>query len=126
MNDEPNRREFMESSGRVAATTSGVTIWSALHPSVRTARGKTAAPTETIRSALIGWGGQGTYDLDVFMRAPEVSVAALCDVDSRHLNRTAGRVEKKYGKEPTKTVDFRPILDRKDIDAVIIGTPDHW
>jgi predicted dehydrogenase len=84
------------------------------------------APSETIRVALIGCGGQGSYDLEVFMRAPEVSVAALCDVDSRHLNRTAGKVEKKYGKEPTKTVDFRPILDRKDVDAVIIGTPDHW
>ena len=76
--------------------------------------------------ALIGCGGQGSYDLDVFTKAPEVSVAALSDVDQRHLNRTAEKMERKYGKTPETSVDFRPILDRKDVDAVIIGTPDHW
>ena len=60
------------------------------------------------------------------MRSPEVAVAALCDVDQRHLNRTAEKVEKKYGKKPTTTVDFHPILERNDVDVVIIGTPDHW
>ncbi len=124
MTNELNRRGFMESSGRVAAAATAT--WSALHPAVRTARGATAPASETIRVALIGCGGQGTYDLDMFMRAPEVAVAALCDVDQRHLNRTAGRVEKKYGKKPDLTGDFHAILDRKDVDAVIIGTPDHW
>ena len=126
MSDELNRRNFIEDSGCLAASTAGIATWPALHPAVRTARGEAVAPSETIRVALIGCGGQGSYDLDVFMRSPEVAVAALCDVDQRHLNRTAEKVEKKYGKKPTTTVDFHPILERNDVDAVIIGTPDHW
>ena len=126
MSDELNRRNFIEDSGCLAASTAGIATWPALHPAVRTARGEAVAPSETIRVALIGCGGQGSYDLDVFMRSPEVAVAALCDVDQRHLNRTAEKVEKKYGKKPTTTVDFHPILERNDVDVVIIGTPDHW
>ena len=89
ISDELNRRNFIEDSGYLAASTAGIATWSALHPAVRTARGGAVAPSETIRVALIGCGGQGSYDLDVFMRSPEVSVAALCDVDQRHVNRTA-------------------------------------
>jgi len=126
MSDELNRRNFIEDSGCLAASTAGIATWPALHPAVRTARGEAVAPSETIRVALVGCGGQGSYDLDVFMRSPEVAVAALCDVDQRHLNRTAEKVEKKYGKKPTTTVDFHPILERNDVDVVIIGTPDHW
>ena len=126
MSDELNRRNFIEDSGRLAASTAGIATWSALHPTVRTARGEAVAPSETIRVALIGCGGQGHYDLDVLTRSPEVWVAALCDVDQRHVNRTADKVEKKYDKKPTTTVDFHAILERNDVDAVIIGTPDHW
>ena len=89
MSDELNRRNFIDDSGYMAALTAGIATWSALHPAVRTARGEAVGPSEMIRVALIGCGGQGSYDLDVFMRSPEVSVAALCDVDQRHVNRTA-------------------------------------
>ncbi len=61
MSDELNRRNFIEDSGRVAATTAGIATWSALHPAVRTARGEAVAPSETIRVALIGCGGQGSF-----------------------------------------------------------------
>ena len=54
--------------------------------------------------ALIGCGGMGNYNLDDFMRAPEVAMVALCDVDQRHLDRTAAKVEKKSGKKPDTTV----------------------
>ena len=126
MPDELNRREFMDNSGKLAAGTAGAATWSALHPAVHVARGAMVAPSEKLRIALIGCGGMGNYDLDDFMRAPEVSVVALCDVDQRHLDRTASKVEKKYGKKPTTSADFHPILENKEIDAVIIGTPDHW
>jgi predicted dehydrogenase len=126
MTDELNRRGFMGTSGRLAGGAAGAAAWSALHPAVRTARGEAVAPSETIRVALIGCGGMGNYDLDDFMRAPEVRMVALCDVDQRHLNRTAEKVEKKAGKKPMTCVDFHQVLEMKDLDAVIIGTPDHW
>jgi predicted dehydrogenase len=126
MPDELNRRDFLDNSGKLAAGTAGAAAWSALHPAVQVARGEMVAPSEKLRIALIGCGGMGNYDLDDFMRAPEVSVVALCDVDQRHLDRTASKVEKKYGKKPMTSADFHKILDNKDIDAVIIGTPDHW
>jgi predicted dehydrogenase len=126
MSIELNRRHFIGNSGRAAATTAGAATWAALHPAVRVAGAEAVAPSEQIRIALIGCGGMGNYDLDDFMRAPEVSIVGLCDVDQRHLNRTARKVEKKYGKKPILTADFHAILERKDVDAVIIGTPDHW
>ena len=54
MSDELNRRNFIEDSGRLAASTAGIATWPALHPTVRTARGEAVAPSETIRVALIG------------------------------------------------------------------------
>jgi predicted dehydrogenase len=126
MPDDMNRRNFLEISGRLAAVPTGATAWSALHPAVSVARGESVAASETIRVALIGCGGMGNANLDDFMRAPDVSIVGLCDVDQRHLDKTAAKVEKKTGKKPETTVDFHAILDRKDVDAVIIGTPDHW
>jgi predicted dehydrogenase len=126
MSSELNRRDFIGTGGAVAAASAGVATWAALHPAVRVAGAGTVAPSEQIRVALVGCGGMGNSDLDDFMRAPEVSIVGLCDVDQRHLNRTATKVEKKYGRKPLTTADFHAILDRKDVDAVIIGTPDHW
>jgi len=124
MADELNRRDFLSSSGRMAV--GGTAVWSALHPAIRTGRAATVSANEKLVVALIGCGGMGNGDLDDFMRVEEVSVAALCDVDQSHLNDTAAKVEKKLGKRPQTTKDYREVIDNKDIDVVLIGTPDHW
>ena len=127
MSDALNRRDFLETSGKLAAT--GVAIAGAIgHPALRLARGATApvSPAEKLNIALIGCGGMGGYDLDDFMRVPEVAVIGVCDIDDSHLNAAAAKVEKKYGKKPKAVKDFREITDDKGIDAVIVGTPDHW
>src|SRR5579871_3003953 len=81
---------------------------------------------EKIVLGLIGCGGMGPFNMRTFMKKPEVEVAALCDVDTSHLPANVADVEKTYGKAPKTYSDFRHLLERKDIDGVIIGTPDHW
>jgi predicted dehydrogenase len=76
----------------------------------------------TIRLALIGCSGQGVYDLRDCLKAPDTKAVALCDVDQTQLSKAKQRI----GGEVNTTGDFRRILDRQDVDAVIIATPDHW
>jgi len=71
---------------------------------------------------LAGCGSQPAND--VFN--PDVSVAAVCDVDESHLDNGAADVINTGRPAPKKVKDFRRLLEQKDIDAVIIGTPDHW
>ncbi len=83
-------------------------------------------PSDRIRVGFIGLGGQGTGRLREFMKHEDVEVAAVCDLDKTHLERAVALVEKQRGAKPDAIHDFRHLLDRKDIDAVMIATPDHW
>ena len=83
---------------------------------------KVVPPGERIVLGFIGTGGMGTGLLNIFKKFPEVEVAALCDVHEPHLNRARDQA----GGSPAALSDFRRVLDRKDIDAVVIATPDHW
>jgi predicted dehydrogenase len=75
---------------------------------------------------LIGCGGQGASNMRRMMDFPEIQVAALCDVDKSRMPGDIRDVTVKYGKQPELYQDYRKLLERKDIDAVIIGTPDNW
>jgi predicted dehydrogenase len=86
----------------------------------------TAAPSDRIRMGFIGVGRQGTSRLNEFLKQPDVTAAAVCDVDTTHVDRAADIVAKAQGQPPAKFHDFRKLLDVKDIDAVMIATPDHW
>lgn len=84
--------------------------------------------TDTIRIATIGVNGMGWANTLAALKVKNVEVVALCDIDASVLNT---RKQELLVKQPNvKQVDtygdYRQILDRKDIDAVIIGTPDHW
>jgi predicted dehydrogenase len=69
----------------------------------------------------------GFVDLKAFLTHPEVECIALCDIDDQVLNRRAADVEKLRGKKPANLYkDWRKLIDNKDIDVVIVGTPDHW
>jgi predicted dehydrogenase len=82
--------------------------------------------SERINVGFIGVGGQGTSRLREFMKHPDVNVAAICDVDAGHLEQAVALVEKAGRSKPAAFRDFRRVLERKDIDAVMIATPDHW
>jgi len=82
------------------------------------------APSDRINVGVIGCNGQGFADLVAFLEHPQVECLALCDVDESVLDRRAADVEKIRGKKPANLYkDWRKLIDNKDINVVIVGTP---
>lgn len=81
---------------------------------------------DTINVALIGCRNMGWADLCAMLQNPGVQLTALCDVDQTVLDKRTAEAGKNWGKRPAQYRDYRRVLERQDIDAVIIGTPDHW
>jgi predicted dehydrogenase len=130
------RREFITKTGIVTA---GVTLGVS---SVSAASYKRIlGSNDRVNMGFIGIGNRGSQLLGLFMKQPDIEVAALCDiykpyllrdrskVDQRYLNDMPGQVPKmgeKFSKTPIAYNDHRKLLDNRDIDAVCIATPDHW
>jgi predicted dehydrogenase len=116
MSVHTNRRDFVKMAGLGAL---GFTILPSLY-------GKAAA-SDRLRIAHIGLGGMGNSHMKWFANLPEVEIVALCDVDEIHLGETRKRLEALQPNAKVDTYgDFRRILERKDIDAITVATPDHW
>jgi predicted dehydrogenase len=112
-----NRRKFIKNSALATAAVSAF-------PTIMNA---CASPAETVRVGLIGCRSMGFSDLRSFLKeGNQVECVALCDVDSKVLESRASDVEKMTEQRPAVYSDFRELLDNPDVDAVIIGTPDHW
>ncbi|GMV96364.1 MAG: dehydrogenase [Phycisphaerae bacterium] len=77
---------------------------------------------ERVRLGFIGLGNRGDQLIDAFQAVPDVQITALCDVYEPYI----GYAKRKVGGEPFTTGHYRKLLDRKDVDAVVIATPDHW
>jgi predicted dehydrogenase len=90
------------------------------------ARAAQAAPSDRIRVGVIGCGGISAGDIAAIVAHPEVDIPVICDVDDTRLKITTARVEKAREKKPETVKDFRRVVERKDIDACLICTPDHW
>jgi predicted dehydrogenase len=112
MANSTDRRTFLAAGGLAAAAL------------VKSARGARAAgANDTLIVGLIGCGGRGVHDAGLFQNTPNVKLAYVADVDERRLAEGAT----KLGVEPNRAFgDLRRILDTKDVDAVIVATPDHW
>jgi predicted dehydrogenase len=112
-----NRRDFL----RVSAASP--LLLPLVSPSGRTLADETKPKNERPRLGLIGCGGQGSGDAR--WAANYGDFLAVCDVDARHARRA--RNDDHIGKGKAEVhEDYRKLLDRNDIDAVVIGTPDHW
>jgi predicted dehydrogenase len=117
-----SRRAFIRSA---TTATVGAGLASFL-PSDLFALGKAGvAPSDKINVGVIGVNGMGWSNLTALMKLPEVNVLALCDVDSQVAARRTEELRKQDIKVKTY-VDYRKMLEDKDIHVVVIGTPDHW
>jgi predicted dehydrogenase len=122
MEPRSSRRSFMK---HAAAAAAGGALASAA-PQAAASQDRTAGANARIRVALVGCGGQGTGVLRQALRLG-AQLVALCDVDDEQTAKAAQRLQTEFSQTPElKTRDFRRVLDRRDVDAVIIGTPDHW
>lgn len=115
-----DRRSFLRSSAQTAITAAAVTQ---LHPLL--AQGPSTAPrspNDNIQLALIGAGIQGQGDTRVALQVPGVKLVAAADCYDGRLTHA----KELWGSDVFTTRDYREILARKDVDAVLIATPDHW
>jgi len=116
------RREFMQwgAGAAAAGVAAKVTL---LEPKRLWASPGPAAPSDTVRFGIIGTGTEGCDLLRASLFVPGIECVAGADLyDTRHI----AAKEALGGKDIETTRDYRRILDRKDIDAVIVATPDHW
>jgi predicted dehydrogenase len=118
---EWNRRNFLRAASAVSAGTMIGPRMYALGARQEDATKRISA-NDTIQIALIGAGGQGQGDTKVAVQVPGVKCVAVADCYNGRLERA----KEVWGPDTFTTRDYNEILARKDIDAVIIGTPDHW
>ena len=117
-----HRRRFLKTAAAIAATT-GVPGWFIELEEAHAAQPKPLGPNDRPGIALVGCGGQGRGDCGG--AAGFGDVIAVCDVDDSHAE-AAARQFTKNGKVPEKYRDFRKLMERDDVHAIITGTPDHW
>ena len=77
---------------------------------------------DRVRLGFIGLGNRGDQVLDAFLKQSDAEVVAICDIYDRYLDFAA----QKIGTNPKRFKDYRKLLALKDVDAVVIATPDHW
>ncbi|MFC1574282.1 Gfo/Idh/MocA family protein [Candidatus Latescibacterota bacterium] len=135
-NSETTRRGFISRT-----TAAGAGLSAAMSPFATSVSAQPRGANDRIRIGFIGLGYRGSQLLPLFMKNRDVQIAALCDVYKPFITRDYSQVHQRYidvlgnivpkmgerfsDKVDTYT-DFRRILDRNDIDAVVIASPDHW
>ena len=115
MSPRVSRRSFLSS------TAASVTVAGALRPASASASARVQGASDRVRIGVIGTGRQGHSVMRNHLALQDVEIAAVCDVYGPNLARAA-----EVAPEAAQVKDFRRILDDPTIDAVVIGTPDHW
>lgn len=116
MNSNFNRRTFLKYTSLAAVGMQFLPF-----------QGLRAAPSDRLRIAHIGLGGMGLNHLRWFANLPEAEIVALCDVDTVRTQEALVKLKEIHPDSKAQLYqDFRRVLERDDIDAVTIATPDHW
>jgi predicted dehydrogenase len=126
MKAKPSRRKFLQQLGGSSILLAAGTLNSLAVSNDREKRiipyKRRFSPNDKVRIATIGMGIMGNADTDTALKVPGVELVAACDLYTGRLERA----KEKYGKQVYTTQDYREILQRNDIDAVIIATSDNW
>ncbi len=114
------RRDFLKSTAAALAVPTIIAAKAGAQDKV--------APSKHITLGCIGTGGHGIgWNMRAFLKIPDARVVAVCDVFTDRREKARAKVNEAYGNQDCETyADFRDILARDDIDAVVISTPDHW
>ncbi len=120
-----SRRKFIKTAAAAGATVAAAQsasagVYKSILPST------ILGANEKIRTGHIGVGGMGSADLVFVMKRNDMEPIALCDLYQKNLDKAHTLAKRKPGLDPTKHHDFREIIENKDVDAVVIATPDHW
>lgn len=115
-----DRRSFLKVAGAASANAIAGAKIHALAVQQNAARPVSAS--NHIQIALIGAGGQGQYDTGVALQVPGVKLVAVADCYQGRLDHA----KELWGEDIFTTRDYREVITRSDIDAIIVGTPDHW
>ncbi|EOZ98531.1 Oxidoreductase [Indibacter alkaliphilus LW1] len=118
-----SRRKFLQTSLLAGA---GLSIPSYVDAESLRALANKISPSDRLNFAVIGCKGMGWSDMNAHLKIPNVHCVGLADVDESVLEQRSKDVEDQRGKKPKVYRDYRKMLEDKDIDAVIVGTPDHW
>lgn len=127
-NKEVSRRDFIQKAGKTAL---GLTVGAGVLKSAQSQVYKSILPpnilgaNERLLTGHIGTGGMGRSHLGFILQRDDVQPIALCDLYRKNLDRAAQMVKQKFSNFTTHK-DFREVIENKDVDAVVIATPDHW
>ena len=114
-----NRRRFLKTAGTAAILPAVLRGYAA--------QTSATSPNNRINLGVIGMGWQGPGNTQNFLASQDCQVVAACDIDANHLQAAIKMINDTYGTEDCKGYhDYRELLARDDIDAVMIAVPDHW
>jgi predicted dehydrogenase len=124
---QPSSQSTKLSRRHFLGLTSAALAFPTIIPASAIGRDDQPAPSARIAVGAVGCGTMGTGNVNSFLSLKNCRVVAACDVDQNHLKAEVGKVNKHYEDQGCKAYrDYRELIARPDIDAVMIAVPDHW
>lgn len=118
-----SRREFLGSS--TGAALAAATVVEQVQ-AVTAPQTSSSATAGKLRVGCVGVGGRAGYLCDTFSKHPQAEIVAVADIDSRRLPEAIAKIAANQGSKPQSFTDFRQLLALPQVEALVIGTPDHW
>ena len=115
-----SRRQFMNRSLAVAGAGAGFAIGGTK------SSGRVIGANDTVRLAVVGLNGRGGSHVDEFGKTPGVEITYLVDPDTRTFKKRLDQIAEKGGRAPATVQDIRRVLEKKEVDAISVATPNHW